>query len=496
MELSDRVLEFAGRYDLLGCDAVIAGCSGGPDSMALLDILHEAGIRLYCVHINHNLRPGDCDRDEALVSDYCRDRDIPFVSYSFDVASLAARDGISEETEGRKLRYKAFEEAADRIASEEGLADVRIAVAHHKDDVAETMMMNMFRGSGLEGLVSPAPRSGRVVRPLLSCRKSELISYLDGKGIPYATDYTNSEACCTRNEWRNVIFPDIETETGRNPVEALNRTYGLLAEDLDYINRAAEEAYAVSTVTVGQYKALSVSALNALHPAICSRLIRRLWLETFGNLTDFEQVNLEACIDLAGADAQGGATVLDMPFARKAVRYEDYLCFLGSGDDSERLFCLIAEKMGLLTCAGALDVEIRPGIALNLPDSDISLKALIIENNNELEYNNYSWFCPEEILTEGRVTLTCGRAGGLKFKFTRAGSGSGKELRRFFTDLKVPADARDSVIFVRQGDRVLWIPGAGHAEGFTGKQSKEKFEGSGRTAGRLLKITLERQASQ
>jgi tRNA(Ile)-lysidine synthase len=109
MELSDRVLEFAGRYDLLGCDAVIAGCSGGPDSMALLDILHEAGIRLYCVHINHNLRPGDCDRDEALVSDYCRDRDIPFVSYSFDVASLAARDGISEETEGRKLRYKAFE---------------------------------------------------------------------------------------------------------------------------------------------------------------------------------------------------------------------------------------------------------------------------------------------------------------------------------------------------------------------------------------------------
>ncbi|MBQ2066766.1 MAG: tRNA lysidine(34) synthetase TilS, partial [Clostridiales bacterium] len=121
---------------------------------------------------------------------------------------------------------------------------------------------------------------------------------------------------------------------------------------------------------------------------------------------------------------------------------------------------------------------------------------LIIENNNELEYNNYSWFCPEDILTEGRVTLTCGRAGGLKFKFTRAGSGSGKELRRFFTDLKVPADARDSVIFVRQGDRVLWIPGAGHAEGFTGKQSKEKFEGSGRSAGRLLKITLERQVSQ
>ena len=289
MELSDRVLEFAGRYDLLGCDAVIAGCSGGPDSMALLDILHEAGIRLYCVHINHNLRPGDCDRDEALVSDYCRDRDIPFVSYSFDVSTLAARDGISEETEGRKLRYKAFEETADRIASEEGLADVRIAVAHHKDDVAETMMMNMFRGSGLEGLVSPAPRSGRVVRPLLSCRKSELISYLDGKGIPYATDYTDIEACCTRNEWRNVIFPDIEKETGRNPVEALNRTYGLLAEDLDYINRAAEEAYAVSTVTVGQYKALSVSALNALHPAICSRLIRRLWLETFGNLTDFSR---------------------------------------------------------------------------------------------------------------------------------------------------------------------------------------------------------------
>ena len=494
MELIDRVLEFAGRYDLLGCDAVIAGCSGGPDSMALIDILREAGVKIWCVHINHNLRPGDCDRDEALVRDYCKDKDIPFIAYSFDVASLAASDGLSEETEGRKLRYKAFEETADRIASQEGYADVRIAVAHHKDDVAETMMMNMFRGSGLEGLVSPAPRSGRVIRPLLSCRKSELISYLDGKGIAYATDYTNSEACCTRNEWRNVIFPDIEKETGRNPIEALNRTYGLLAGDLDYINEAAEKAYSGCTVSLGRYKALSVSVLNGLHPSIRSRLIRRAWMDTFGNLTDFEQVNLEDCMEIAGEQAQSGATVLDMPFARKAVRHGDYFCFCGGGEE-ETLFCLIAEQMGLLTCAGTLDVEIKPGIAMNLPDSDISLKASIIENSNELEYNNYSWFCPEDILTEGKVTLTCGRTCGLKAKFTRAGAEAGKELRRFFTDLKVPLEARDSVIFVRQGDRVLWIPGAGHAEGFTGKHSKEKFDGDKGCTGKLLKITLERQVS-
>ena len=233
-----------------------------------------------------------------------------------------------------------------------------------------------------------------------------------------------------------------------------------------------------------------MSKLSSCHPSIASRLIRRLWLDTFGSLTDFEQVNLETCMNLTGN------AVIDMPFARKAARHEDCFFFCGSGDEFVKISCLLAEETGLVTCEGTPDIKLAPGIAMNLPDSDITLRVEIIENSSELEYNNYSWFCPEDILSEGDVTITCGRSCGLKAKFTRAGSDSGKELRRFFTDLKVPAEARDSVIFARQGDRVLWIPGAGHAEGFTGKQSKEKFEGSGRTAVRLLKITLERQVSQ
>ena len=493
MELTDKVLEFAGRYALLDCDAVIAGCSGGPDSMALLDILHEAGVNLYCVHINHNLRPGDCDADEALVKSYCEGRDIPFVSYSYDVAAIAAQDGVSEETEGRKLRYAAFAETASKVSADKGLSDVRIAVAHHKDDVAETMMMNLFRGSGLEGLVSPMPRAGQVIRPLLSCRKSELVSYLEDKGIAYATDYTNSEACCTRNEWRNVIFPDIEKETGRNPVEALSRTYGLLAEDLDHINREVAGAYVLGLNSIGPYRALSAEEMERLHPSIRSRVIRKLWLETFGSLTDFEQVNLEDCMKMVAADVTEGTAVMDMPFARKAVRHDDRFFFCADDGELRKILCTAAELIGLVTCAGSPDIKIEPGIALNLPDSDITLRVEIIENSSELEYNNYSWFCPEDILSEGDVTITCGRSCGLKYKFTRAGSGSGKELRRFFTDLKVPQEARDSVIFAKQGDRVLWIPGAGHAEGFTGIRSKEKFDEAGSCPGRLLKITLERQ---
>ena len=488
MDLKDKVLEFAGKFSLLGCDAVIVGCSGGPDSMALLDILYEAEVDLYCVHVNHNLRPGDCDQDEMLVRDYCKANDIPFIPYSYDVATLAKEDGVSEETEGRKLRYQAFAKAAQDVSADGGFADVRIAVAHHKDDVAETMMMNMFRGSGLEGLVSPAPRTGNIIRPLLACRKSELIAYLEEKGIAYATDYTNSEACCTRNEWRNVIFPEIENETGRNPVEALNRTYGLLAGDLDFINRTVDEEYGKILIRFGPYKALPVSSINLLHPSLASRLIRRLWLDTFGSLTDFEQVNLEDCMGI------NTGAVIDMPFARKAVRHEDKLFFCAGDDDLEKASCYLAEDMGFLTCKGSLDIKIEPGIAIKIPESGITLKTEIIENSSELEYNNYSWFCPEDILSEGDVTITCGKACGLKYKFRRAGSDTGKELRRLFTDIKIPLEARDSVLFARQGDRVLWIPGAGHAEGFTSSVSKDKFEAERGAAGRLLKITLERQA--
>ena len=148
MELSDRVLEFAGRYDLLGCDAVIAGCSGGPDSMALLDILHEAGIRLYCVHVNHNLRPGDCDRDQALTAKFCVSVNVPLKIENFDVERYAEDTRMSVETAGRMLRYEAFDAYADELRESKGYKEIRIAVAHHKNDLAETMIMNLAQVHG------------------------------------------------------------------------------------------------------------------------------------------------------------------------------------------------------------------------------------------------------------------------------------------------------------------------------------------------------------
>ena len=309
-ELVRRVGGFCREKGLLECDAVITGCSGGPDSVALLlvlsDLIKETGspVNLYAIHINHNLRPGECDRDEALTADFCASLGVPLKTVGFDVEKYAEENRLSEETAGRMLRYEAFDTYADELRKEKGISNIRIAVAHHKNDLAETMMMNLFRGAGLEGLVAPKARTGNIIRPLLCCSKSELVGMLEDEEIGYAVDKTNFEPEGTRNVWRNVLLPEVEKQTGVSPSNSLNRTYSLIEEDLDYLSAEADKAYDGCLVTFdgedGKIRALDCGKTAGLPAAMSSRVIRKLWQETFGNLTDFETSNLKLCAELIG----------------------------------------------------------------------------------------------------------------------------------------------------------------------------------------------------
>ena len=303
-ELSQRVGNFCREKGLLDCDAVITGCSGGPDSVALLlllsDLIKESGkpVKLYAIHINHNLRPGDCDRDQALTAKFCVSVNVPLKIENFDVERYAEDTRMSVETAGRRRRYEAFDAYADELRESKGYKEIRIAVAHHKNDLAETMMMNLFRGAGLEGLVNPKARTGNIIRPLLCCTKNELEEMLRQENIRFAVDKTNLEPEGTRNVWRNVLFPEVEKRTGVNASGSLNRTYSLIEDDLDYLASEAEKAYESCLLTIGRdkkIKAVDCEKARKLAPAMSSRVIRKLWQETFGNLTDFETANLKLC---------------------------------------------------------------------------------------------------------------------------------------------------------------------------------------------------------
>jgi tRNA(Ile)-lysidine synthase len=505
--IPDRVLEFANSKGLFDCGVIIVGLSGGPDSVALLCILKKLKDEnridpdILAFHCNHHLRPGVCDEEAAMVTRLCADLGIGLKVIDFDCARFAKQNHISEETAGRILRYEAFEQYAQAIGESTGKT-VRIAIAHHKDDIAETMMMNLFRGTGLEGLVSPKSLSGRLIRPLICLKKSELIDYLESGGISYATDLTNLEPSGTRNVWRNDLLPRIGEYYNEDPSMPLVRTYKLLSDDLDFIAKVTAESYAASRKVLAGHPALRVPETSALHPAVKSRVVRLLWQETFGDLIDFEESNLKDCFDLMESGASGEVT-LDMPFGRKAYRHGDVFCFTAA-DGVKGIGTAIAEDMGYVVSKGALSLDLDiNGIPENgeyrseIPHSSLILKVRIIENKDDLEYNNLLWFCPISALDGGKITIGNTEGVGNAFRMRRAGSSGSKDISRLMTDLKIPESARGRIIFMANGGDILWLPGFGHGVGFTNAASREKYIANNRSedhkSDALLMFTIERQ---
>ncbi len=485
---AQKVLKFSSDNALFECEKILVGLSGGPDSTALLSILNELKTEgclkasIFALHVNHMLRGSDADRDEEIARNLCLEKGIPFRSVSRDVKKISKDMGRSEEETGRILRYEAFRD----FVREEG-GDVRICVAHHRDDVAETMMMNLFRGCALEGLVSPAPLSGDIIRPLLCLTKDEILEYLKRNGISYGEDETNTMSECTRNIWRNDVLPAIAKVSVKDPSEALNDTYALLKDDLDLIEKITEEAY--HPVRLEDHIFLKVDVLKDTHRAIASRLIRRLWLDTFGDLTDFTSVHTGMVLSLCGDDPHGTLTC-DLPFGRTAFTNGDLVGFC-TGEELSSVAAAVAGGMGYLTSDEDICITLPETGTVSVPGSKLLVKTEIIENSALLEYNNMSWFFPVRpgeqtaplVLENGRPELS----------FRRAGSSGSKKLRKLFMDRKIPADARDSILLLTSGDEVLWIPGLGHGKGFTDEVSRRAWlqaSGEEDMPDRIKKITF------
>ena len=485
---AQKVLKFSSDNALFECEKILIGLSGGPDSTALLSILHELKTEgllkasLFALHVNHMLRGADADRDEEISRELCLEKNIPFRSVSRDVRKISDEMGRSEEETGRIIRYEAFRD----FMKEEG-GDIRICVAHHRDDLAETMMMNLFRGCGLEGLVSPRPISGDVIRPLLCLTKDQILGYLNRNGITYGEDKTNEISGCTRNIWRNEVLPAIGKVSVKEPSEALNDTYTHLKSDLELIEEITENAY--DPLVFGGHRFLRVSDIKDAHRSIASRLVRRLWLDSFGDLVDLTSVHTDKVLSLCSEDPHGTVTC-DLPFGRTAFMTGKLVGFC-TREEIPLVAAVIAEKMGYLTSAEDVHITLPGTGTVSVPGSKLLIKTEIIENNALLEYNNMSWFLPvRQEESDAPLVLENGRP---ELSFRRAGSSGSKKLRRLFMDRKIPAEARDRILFLTSGDEVLWIPGLGHGKGFTDEVSRRawlKSSGEDIMPDKIKKITF------
>ena len=228
----DTIRSFIEKESLLSTEAtVIVGLSGGMDSMALLDILILLGYRCVAAHCNFHLRGEESHRDEEFVERWCKSVDVPFVSVDFDTRQYASDKKISIEMAARELRYRWFEmiRVQHRAAA--------IAVAHHRNDSVETVLLNLIRGTGIKGLTGISPKNNRVVRPLLCVSREEIARYMAERDIPYMTDSTNNDDLYLRNALRLHVIPLLE-ELNPSVKETIYRTTQQLAE--------AEKVYSAS----------------------------------------------------------------------------------------------------------------------------------------------------------------------------------------------------------------------------------------------------------
>ncbi|NMA47310.1 MAG: tRNA lysidine(34) synthetase TilS, partial [Lentisphaerae bacterium] len=264
IDISDQVKTFIGRYDLSGC-RLLVGFSGGADSTALLLALLAAGVDgLLAVHCHHGLRGAAADADAAWCRAFCEQRGIAFHLEHLDVPGQQRR-GESTEEAGRRLRLALWQ----RLAAAEPTV---VFLGHHGDDVLEELLMRLARGansSGLTGLREERQLCGvRLLRPLLSCRRAEIESWLLAQGVAdWRTDRSNSDCAYRRNAVRHDLVPRFRAIFGED--RGLQQAARVLRMDADYLEMAAADAY-------GQLRDLR--DWQALHPALLQRVLR-LWLD-------------------------------------------------------------------------------------------------------------------------------------------------------------------------------------------------------------------------
>ncbi len=289
----------------------VLAVSGGADSMALLTAashLQATGeYRFVAVHVEHGLRGEASLADMRLVQQHCADIGMECVAEQVDVKVLVQDQHLSVEDAARQLRYAVLR----RVAAQKGAR--AIVTAHHFDDQAETVLLKLLRGAGIDGLSAMHERSGDIWRPLLGTPRDMLHLYCDLQGVPYAEDATNSDLSYTRNRVRLQLLPYLEERYNPDIRTALVRTATSLAQDADCLSQLAHEAYEKALVqttdTADGQIVLNAEAINALPKAIAWRVLREGYYHLAQQALAFERTQALAQL----CEARVGGKVVQLP---------------------------------------------------------------------------------------------------------------------------------------------------------------------------------------
>lgn len=407
---------------------VIAGVSGGADSVALLCCLHALapalGYQLYAAHLHHGIRGAAADADLAFVAELCQRLEVPLYQERLDVPAMAGSGSL--ETAARDARYGFFQRARTAFSGD------YVALAHHRGDQGETLLLHLFRGSGLKGLCGMAPRRGPYIRPLLHVGRPEIEAYLRFLGQPWRTDATNLlPDGGTRNRIRLVLLPYIAQYINPGVEQALARTAASLAQDEAYLMEQSRAALEEARRPDG----FDRHRLAGLPPALRNRALL-LALEEAGACRDISQSHVDMLCALLEGDT---GKHLDLPGAQADIQY-DLLRLSPACQEADEAFCIpLALEGATRTPMGIFYAQAYRGPVVKDP---------------------YVAILDADKLSAGLVVRR--RRPGDTF-FPIGGPGR-KKLKDFFIDRKTPRPLREGPILFC-GKDALFIPGYGIGDG-------------------------------
>jgi len=253
--MKQKILQTIKKYNLIeNGDSIVIGVSGGPDSICLLHVLNELkselNFKIYVAHLNHMIRK-EADEETEYVKEFCEKLGIECYIKRIDVVKVANNLKRGTEETGRKIRYGFFDEILEKTDSN------KIATAHNNNDKVETILMNILRGSGSNGLKGiEAIRDEKFIRPLIETSREEIEEYCESNKLNPRIDKSNNENIYTRNKVRNVVIPYIKQEFNSNILKTINRLSEVATEESEYLNKITETTY----------KEICVGADNSVRP--------------------------------------------------------------------------------------------------------------------------------------------------------------------------------------------------------------------------------------
>jgi len=437
MEFVQKIRQFSSKFHMLKPQTgVLVGLSGGADSVALLEVLcqlrEELSLQLFAVHIHHGLR-FTADRDAAFCEALCKEKNVPIALEYVDVRSLAKDGALSVEEAGRKARYDVLE----RYRSLQHL-DV-IAVAHHKNDQAETMLFQLFRGSSLRGLTGIPYKRGHIIRPLMTVTREEIEVFLEDMHLSYMTDETNASDAYARNKIRHHILP-VAQEISHHAVEHMAHTATQLLEVQDFLDAESNRFFAKYVVREKEEIIIPVNVLKEQHIALQKSVIMQAIDGVLESRRDITERHIESIVALLD---RGGEKTLSLPKGLRVTKRYDSLHvskdFTFNGEIKK-------EEV----------IVVEPGMQYVLPNGCVLEASFLTKENfkNIPKSDCIKWFDYDKI-THTLVVRTR-RAGDY---LTIDEKESKKSLQDYLVNEKIPKSKRDDLWLLADDNHIVWVLG-------------------------------------